>query len=148
MVNYLKHYLNRTVPTKDGCMEWTGCLNTDGYPRVTYKGSSNGKVHRLVYALSTGENIEGKVIRHKCDNPLCINPDHLLSGTNTDNMSDRDARQRHGAAKLTHDQVRAIRLLGSSFKNIELASMFHVNPRTISSILLGKHWKHVKALGG
>lgn len=139
----LQHYLSYTYTDENGCMIWKRCFNTDGYPRANIRGNCNGKVHREVYMLNTGEDIDGKVIRHKCDNPRCINPEHLESGTPADNVRDMDKRQRRGNSKLTHNQVRAIRSLANNFKRRELAKMFGVNERTISSIILRRHWKHL-----
>jgi len=111
---------------------------------MSYKGNSNGKVHRIVYELSTGEDIQGKVVRHKCDNPLCVNPKHLELGSHADNMRDRDSRGRHGRAKLTSKDVVEIRKLSlTGVKNIDLSKKFGVDPRTISSIVLHKHFKHI-----
>lgn len=134
----LKDLLSQTIDD-NGCMIWTRCLNTDGYPHML----GNVKVHRLVYELNSGENIKGLVVRHTCDNPKCINPNHLLKGTPRENMMDRNERSGNGIAKLTKDQVRAIRLLDGKFMRTEIANMFGVSPQTISSLLLGKHWKHV-----
>lgn len=134
----LKDLLSQTTDD-NGCMIWTRCLNTDGYPHML----GNVKVHRLVYELKSGEDIRGLCVRHTCDNPKCINPDHLVKGTPRENMMDRNERTGNGWAKLTKDQVRAIRLLDGKFMRIEIAEMFGVKPQTISSILLGKHWKHV-----
>ena len=75
---------------EDECRIWTRCLNTDGYPHMF----GNVKVHRLVYQLSTGEDIEGYVIRHTCDKPKCINPNHLLKGSFADNGNDKFVRDR------------------------------------------------------
>lgn len=134
--------LSHTKPNGE-CLEWTRCFNTDGYPRAAFDGYVNGKVHRVVYELSSGENIDGLVVRHTCDNPRCINPKHLIKGTPRENMMDRNERTGNGWAKLTKDQVRAIRLLNGKFMQIEIAEMFGVRPQTISSIIRGKHWKHV-----
>lgn len=139
----LEDFLKHTTPLGE-CLLWTRCINTDGYPRAAWKGSANGKVHRIVYSLvHPKQTIEGFVIRHKCDTPLCINPEHLLRGTEADNMKDRDARERHGQAKVSHAQVRAIRDLAGKYKNVELAAMFGINSRTISSIISCTHFKHV-----
>jgi hypothetical protein len=84
----------------DYCWIWKGCTNSDGYPKVSYKGDVNSKGHRVVYALfNPSDNIEGKCIRHKCDNILCINPEHLESGSQLDNIRDRHTRKR------TYNQV-------------------------------------------
>ncbi len=139
----LNKILSYTVPEND-CLVWTRCLNTDGYPRAVVDGNFNGKVHRVVYELATGEDITGLVIRHTCDNPRCINPVHLVKGTLVDNVNDRTERNRANA-KVTPDQVRAIRELYKTgkFTQEKIGFMFNLNPRTISSIVLGRHWRHV-----
>jgi len=103
--------LSCTKPNGE-CLEWQRALNTDGYARAVWYGNSNGKVHRIVFSLSNPKlDIEGMVVRHSCDNPICINPKHLLIGTEADNMKDRDTRGRHGFASFTAEQVREIRSL-------------------------------------
>ena len=132
---------------KDGdCLLWTRCANTDGYPRAVVDGNANTKVHRVVYELTQDCLNSGEVVRHTCDNPLCINPDHLLKGSPADNSRDRDTRDRHGASKVTRKQVRMIRELWASgnYLQKELAETFGLNHRTISSLVTGKHWKHVE----
>lgn len=129
------------------CLIWTRCLNTDGYPRALMDGNANMKIHRVVYELATGTSLpKGVVVRHTCDNPKCINPDHLISGTPADNMMDRDLRERHGMAKINRQQVVMIRALWSSGEYLQkdLAKAFGLNERTISSLVNGKHWKHVE----
>ena len=108
--------------------------------------NTNIKVHRYVYQLNTGEDITGKVVRHTCDNPKCINPSHLLSGTVADNNSDRDSRFRHGKAKLSPVQVLEIRKRfseNSKLKTPGVAREFGISARTVLSIKNGHHWKHL-----
>lgn len=138
--------LKHTKETETGCLEWQRCLNSDGYPRMAIGKNSNIKVHRLIYEIATGEDITGKVIRHKCDNPKCINPEHLLSGTMTENMADRDARFRHGAAKLTPEQVIAIRKSFSDNPKLKcpaVAREYGISSSTVHSIKRGYHWKNL-----
>lgn len=137
----LQKLLSYTEPKGD-CLEWTKCYNTDGYPRAAFE-NSNGKVHRVVWELVNSKSAQGYVVRHSCDNPRCINPKHLLLGTPTDNMRDRDERDRHGAAKLNHEKVKQARemYLTKEYTQLELANMFGVHLRTMNSLLNKRHWK-------
>ena len=136
-MNQLEKLLSYTNDV-NGCLEWTRCLNTDGYPRANIDGDCNIKVHRLVYSLChPEEDIKGKVIRHTCDNPVCINPKHLLSGTPAENSLDRSVRQRTNIAKLTPEQVRELRTLHATgdYYLWELGEMFGINYRTASYVI-------------
>lgn len=123
--------LENTKPVGD-CLEWTRCLNTDGYPRM----SGNVKVHRLMYELNNpDDDIKGFVIRHTCDNPKCINPDHLLKGTAAQNILDRDSRGRT-YRKYTldiHSKVRALLKTGLLTQK-EIANIVGIDPRRVSDI--------------
>lgn len=119
------------------CMEWTRCLNTDGYPRSVWKGSSNGKVHRIVAELS-GQDIDGKVVRHTCHNTKCINPDHLLTGTPADNIRDMDEADRRYRTILD-DKIKTVRmLLDGGMKQKRIAEVVGIDPRRVSDIKTGK----------
>lgn len=116
----LNYYLEFTEKKDNGCMEWTRCLNTDGYPRAVIRGNSNGKVHREVCALKEERGISGYVVRHTCDNPRCINPDHLILGSVLDNVRDRSTRKRaHGHVSVKEaETVKALRVAGFTYKEI------------------------------
>lgn len=144
-MNYLDKFLSNTKPAGE-CLEWTRCFNSDGYPRAAYKGSSNGKVHRIVYQLTNpDEDIDGKVIRHTCDNPKCINPNHLESGTPADNMRDRDTRGRHALAAFNAKQIIAIRTMYATglYTHAEIGNLFNVNYRTIQQVVTNKTYRWV-----
>lgn len=134
----------RNTKEVNGCLEWTRCLNTDGYPRAVIDGNNNSKVHRVVWELFNNETASGYVIRHTCDNPKCINPKHLVIGTPQDNVKDRTDRNRVNSI-LKPNEVLAIRDLYSTkqYKQKELGTMFGVHVNTINSIVNFKHWKHV-----
>lgn len=116
----LDKLLNRTEKQGD-CLVWQGAVSSDGYPRIGVK-NGNGKVHRIVYDLANDQmiDIEGRVIRHKCDNPLCINPEHLEVETVMDNVQDRNTRDRT-ASHLTEEestQIHSLRQDGFTYQQI------------------------------
>lgn len=113
--------------------------------------------HRLAYCKANGlllADIAGKVVRHRCDNPACINPEHLVLGTVQDNVDDREFRRRgnhevkgkrgeeNNANKLTELQVAEIKG-HTRYTQRQLAEMYNVNQSTILRILQGKTWAWV-----
>ena len=106
--------------------------------------------HRVAYAIANGlsmEDIEGVVIRHTCDNPPCINPEHLLAGTHADNTDDMMQRGRqkpargegNGMHKLTDEQVLEIhRLKDAGVKQAEIGRRYGVSQAQVSRILGGQ----------
>jgi len=77
----------------DGCWEWKRGKSS-GYGRVRV-GGKRGQVyraHRLAYELVNGPIPDGAVVMHACDNPPCINPAHLIVGTQGENIADRDLK--------------------------------------------------------
>ena len=114
-------------------------------------GRHQALAHRFAYVQAKGlrlEAIEGKVVRHKCDNPRCINPLHLELGTHKDNTNDAVVRgrfvvgSRHVNAVLTEEQVRSIK--ASSSGSGVLSKQYGVSARTVRRIKSGEDWKHVK----
>jgi hypothetical protein len=89
------------VTTESGCVEYQGYRNENGYGQVRVGRGPLLRVHRLLYEEEHGPIPEGHVVRHACDNPPCCNLDHLVLGTQTDNMADMNQRGRHGKAGWT-----------------------------------------------
>lgn len=95
----------------DECAPWNGKLNAAGYALIRSGGTGKPdvRVTRVVYEHFHGAVPDGcRVIMHTCDNPPCVNPNHLVAGTDSDNMTDKMLKGR-AARKLTPEAVRAIR---------------------------------------
>lgn len=116
--------------------------------------SANGRtvlIHRAIYAREHGLDVLtlGGVVRHTCDNPRCINPRHLLLGTQSDNIQDmllkQRGRPRRGvespAAKLTEADIKFIRAYDG--KQADLVAKFGVSQAQISRIQGGHRWAHL-----
>ena len=136
---------------ENGCWTWTSCVNTYGYGETAYKGKQY-LAHRLSYEFCKGPIPEGLFVCHSCDNPACINPDHLWVGTHTDNMRDKLRKGRgnmpfgsnHWGVKLTEDLVRKIRSLHSSGTRIkEIMELTNLGRSVISSVVTRRSWRHV-----
>lgn len=92
----------------DECWIWTGRVDAGGYGTIKDKGKPEG-VHRVSYRLAYGDIPAGMVIRHACDNPSCVNPAHLTTGTVQQNMADRVARGRSLKGMAKGSKVRDIK---------------------------------------
>ena len=130
---------------ESGCWMWTGGTrpNSKGvpYPRHWTDDFKSIGAHRFSFQLAHGEIPQGMYICHKCDTPLCVNPDHLFCGSHQDNMRDMVAKQRSfvgrgedkkGRAKLTNQQADQIRNMSMSHSKI--GAMFGVSAATIGRI--------------
>ena len=134
-----------------GCSIWTGARGTDGYGRLRFDGKPMS-AHRAVFSAFNGPIPHGLLVRHTCDTPLCVNPSHLILGTDADNAADRQARgrtrvgvgERQHLAKLTEAKVKAIRLdIADGVKQKDIARRFGVTQGAISALARGITWKHV-----
>lgn len=113
--------------------------------------SSNQLAHRVSYQIYIGEIPKGLFVLHKCDNPKCVNPDHLFLGTQKDNVHDMYKKERDSVkgidshfSKLDEEKVLLIRKEYSyGMSQRELSEMFNVDPSNISYIVNRKSWKHI-----
>ncbi len=132
-------FSNKVQPDpKTGCLNWTGAVTGGhdrdsgyGYFRV---GERARRAHRVAWELKNGPIPAGQVVRHKCHNRRCVNPEHLTLGTHQDNMDDMVAADRANS-KLTNQEV--VMILGAPFLgwNIEkIAAEFGVSPATVRAI--------------
>ena len=141
----------KKVNKTDTCWLWTGSQDTHGYGHLRHIEQTY-KSHRFSWLLAGNTIPEGHLIRHKCRNRHCVNPEHLETGTHQDNMHDRirdgtlndwSKGVNHSMVKLTEDQVRAIRANQDNKTYTDLGKEYGVNRTTISKIILRKMWKHL-----
>lgn len=139
-----------------GCWNWKGVLSETGYATTRYNGRYVG-AHRAYYAHYVEPIPPHRVVMHTCDNPACVNPEHLRLGTQGENIADRNAKGRgkgwvydqgpgseRANAKLDEAKVIEIRAraaAGEMFK--DLAAEFGVSGTTISVVVNRKAWTHV-----
>lgn len=160
-----KRFFERYDVSPSGCWVWNGCrIKMGGY----YYGSIAGQIdgvrytkpgvamgaHRASWILHygpipPGAGPHGTVVMHKCDNPLCVNPEHLMLGTQRDNIDDMNAKKRgdisglaskrgssHRNSALTAEQVQYV--LSSSKNAVELGAELGVTRHLISNVRCGK----------
>lgn len=139
------------VHKSDSCWIWCGARNNNGYGVFRVRGR-NYLAHRYAYANDLDYPPKTFEVLHSCDNPRCVNPDHLRLGTHADNMRDSATKgrmsrthqvtgERHGMSKLTADQVAEIRRLRSSGQTHRaIGKQFGVSHAAIGYIVRGKSW--------
>lgn len=133
-------------PLETQCWEWQRGTFPNGYGSVTIDGKAT-PAHRVAFSVFVGKIPAGRYVCHKCDNPLCCNPDHLFVGTPGDNMKDMANKDRHtfgersARSKLTEKQVEEIR--SSGLLGRELAEQYGVAISTIYTVRRRETWKHV-----
>jgi hypothetical protein len=77
------------------CWYWTASASERSSPQTNFQiGNKRHIASRVAYTLYKGEIPSGKIVRHTCDNGFCVNPEHLILGTQFDNMQDRKNRGR------------------------------------------------------
>lgn len=138
------------VSNQNGCWIWTRSKSKKGYGQFGI-GRNQFLVHRILLTLKESRCIDGFLACHHCDNPSCVNPDHLWVGTTQENTLDMLKKGRslkgedHPMRTLNKDFVIKIRLLyeGGGHSHSTLAKMFSICPATIGKILRRERWKHV-----
>lgn len=139
------------VDDTTGCWVWTASILQTGYGQIQVDGRPM-KAHRLSWILARGPIPDGLCVCHRCDNPKCVNPDHLFLGTAAENTADRHAKGRSamgpgsGTAKLNEQTVAEIRRLYTRYghvnNSVHLARRFGVAHSTIGRIVRGERWTH------
>jgi hypothetical protein len=133
----------------DGCWYWIASKRS-GYGQINVNKRPI-KAQRIAWTLYVGPIPPGLHVLHECDNPACVNPNHLFLGTHADNMADKVMKGRHhngrspgernGRAKLSEAQVLSIR--ASSSSTYALGRQYGLNPATIGKIKSKLLWRNV-----
>ena len=136
----------RAPDAETGCRLWNGGTYRGGYGQLNWQGRPR-KAHRLAWEAAYGAPPAHLHVCHTCDQPACINPEHLFLGSIADNMADKVSKGRqergesHGLAKFTDENIRAIR--GDGRLQWEIAEDYGVQQSAISRIITRKRWKHI-----
>ena len=157
-------FLEKVTISQSGCWEWMASRSKAGYGHFKLYGV-NHIAHRVSYEIFSGEIPEGLYVCHHCDNPPCVNPDHLFLGTHTENLHDASRKgriatgEKHGAythpesrvhlsgekngrAKLTKEQISQIREFRNQGLGLKfLAKVFGVSSAQIGNIVSGRRWR-------
>jgi hypothetical protein len=132
---------SQQVRVTDGCWEWTGLKDKDGYGLFPYMGIQH-RANKIALELDGRPVPTGMYACHHCDNPPCVRPDHLYPGTPKQNMADAVARKRmNPKTKLTADEVRAIRREVGTHEQI--AKTFNISRANVSLIREGRTWRNL-----
>ena len=143
-----------TSPGPSKCWPWRGRANQDGYGKFNVPKQGGGyrftQATRVMVFLTAGPFPKSLLVRHKCDNPICVNPAHLELGTHLDNARDMTDRQRQSRGELHPKTTIAERVVieireravkGEAFTAI--ARDMGLNTNTVAGIAKGRTWKHV-----
>jgi hypothetical protein len=132
----LSERFSRSYEVVGDCWRWTGGSKSHGYGYITHNGKRR-RAHRVSFFLRHG--YYPPQVNHTCDNPDCVNPDHLYEGTQLENMRDRMERKGWKSAKkcrFTPEQIDEFRQSG--LNTYELARKYGVSQSYMSRLLRGK----------
>jgi hypothetical protein len=150
-----ERFWSKVKKSDDGCWTWTAAKDKDGYG-LFWLNQAMVRAHRLSLLTKIDPNGEtdynSLFACHKCDNPSCVNPDHIYFGSHTDNIADMVNRgrglsgERSPATSLTEKDVTQIRIMyfNGNTTSRKLAKQFGVGKSTILRIIHHKTWKYFK----
>lgn len=161
MQNIMDFFWSRVeIDEETGCWNWIGAFSNCGYGKFSIGGLQNRPMttqgaHRVSYELFVGPIGEGMVVKHRCDNKRCVNPEHLEMGTHQENTQEAYDRNLtnvrkgdvHPFAKITSKDVTDIRKAvanGPYGIQRQIAKQYGISQSTVSMIVNHINWKHVE----
>jgi len=144
----MKKRFESHVVKKDGCWGWKSTIHHSGYALIKLEKQIGA--HVASWIIHNGQIPKEMCVCHKCDNPVCSNPDHLFLGSHKDNSQDMVKKKRHSFgeknffSKLHEDDVIKIKeLLDNKISCAEISRRFNVTQGCVHHIKSGKTWKHI-----
>lgn len=144
-----KEYLQYNVNIVGECWMWRRTLDKDGYGKACYN-MKHMPAHRMSYEEYIGDFNKKLHVLHTCDNPGCINPEHLFLGSNEDNVKDKMLKGRQlkgegiGNSKLKEKDIvniRRLRLGGATLKSI--ANIYNISISNVWDVCKRNIWTHL-----
>ena len=134
-----QRFLSKVKQMESGCHEWQAGQARGGYGKFQTV-EKTVTAHRMAYELFVAPIPKGLCVLHRCDNRLCVNPNHLFLGDLSENVQDMDSKQRRGTkSRLTYADVEQIKqMLDERYSQQAVADKFGVHQTVISRIKLGK----------
>lgn len=148
-VTFAEVMQNSTV-VSSGCIEWQRAKNKKGYGVIRRKGRCTLVTRWIMHVLYKFDLASELFVLHRCDNPPCVNPEHLYLGTEKDNTADKVRARRHNfgtkvpSSVLNETQVLEIlKLRNNGLLYSKIGKMFGVHKETVRQICLRNTWRHV-----
>ena len=144
-----KFWLKTDKQSDDACWTFLGATDKDGYGQF-WDGDIQlmTRAHQFSAKIHLGDCPKGMCVCHTCDNPSCVNPNHLFYGSALDNQKDKMKKNRQakgesqGHSKLTNNQIEQIRARANENYKV-LCKEFNLVPSTIYRIWHNQSWKHI-----
>lgn len=148
-----KQFLEKVDKT-DSCWIWKGYRDSKGYGEIAGADGKRTRAHRVSWLFYRGQIPDGICVCHRCDNPPCVNPNHLFLGTQADNLRDMRTKKRwtprvivggaNPRCRFTADQVLALRKSFDAGGTLtEVAKKYALPISTVWNIVHRKTWSHI-----
>jgi len=122
-INPYERIFGRVKESPEGCLEFQGGKDIHGYGKIKVLGHQMG-VHKVAYILTKGEIPAGDYVMHSCDNPCCVNPNHLSLGTQSENILDCVRKNRRKSVRIKNRRLVCFRKeIGYFYPSIKRASL-------------------------